>query len=67
MDLTSNDLFYLIRKKIIDKIGKDKKPSLPSISITKRIEFLKSQKKEENLEKYFKGIILNAPNISNFI
>ena len=67
MDLTSNDLFCLIKKKIMDKIDKDKKPSLPSISITKRIEFLKSQKKEENIEKYFKGVILNISNISNFI
>ena len=65
MDLTSNDLFYLIKKKIIDKIDKDKKPSLPSI--TKRIELLKNNKKEESTQIYFKGIILNASNISNFI
>ena len=58
MDLTSNDLYYLIKKKIKDKIDKNKKPSLPSISIIKRKELLKQEKKEENFEKYFKGIIL---------
>ena len=67
MDLTSNDLYYLIKKKIKDKINKNKKPALPSISIVKRLEFLRQQKKEENYEKYFKGIILNESNISNFI
>ena len=67
MDLTSNDLYYLIKKKIKDKIDKNKKPTLPSISIAKRLELLRLQKKEENYEKYFKGIILNESNISNFI
>ena len=74
MDLTSNDIYYLINKKIKDKISKNKKskPSLPSISLAKRIELLKQQKKEEqeqneDYEKYFKGIILNESNITNFI
>ena len=67
MDLTSNDLYYTIKKKINEKKDKNKKPVLPSISITKRLEMLKQQKKEESIEKYFKGIILNESNIANFI
>ena len=73
MDITSNDIYYLISKKIKDKIiqNKKSKPNLPSISLAKRIELLRQQKKEEeqneDYEKYFKGIILNESNITNFI
>ena len=66
MDLTSNDLYFSIKKIIKEKKSKNKKPILPSISITKRLEMLKQQNKEENIEQYFKGIILNVSNIANF-
>ena len=66
MDLTSNDLYFSIKKKINEKKSKNKKPILPSISIAKRLEMLKQQNKEESIEQYFKGIILNVSNIANF-
>ena len=66
MELTSNDLYFLIKKKIMEK-KKNLKPVLPSISITKRFEILKRIKKEENIEKYFIGVILNESNISNLL
>ena len=70
MDLTSNDIYYLIKKKIKEKNDKNKKQTLPSISLTKRAELLKQLRKEENNEdyqEYFKGIILNKSNIINFL
>jgi len=68
MDLTTNDLFLLVKKKILDKMNENKKPILPSISIKAKQELLKQQKKEENYENYSQKIImLNESNISNFI
>ena len=67
MDLTTSDIFILIKKKIKEKKSKTVKTTLPSISIVKRLELLKQQNKEENIEKYFKGLILNESNIANFI
>ena len=67
MDLTSNELFMSIKKKIIDKEIKNQTNLLPSISLRKKIALMKKKEKEENYEKYFKGIILNESNISNFI
>lgn len=67
MDLTSNELFMSIKKKIIDKEIKNKTNLLPSISIRKKLAIMKKKEKEENYEQYFKGIILNESNISNFI
>ena len=68
MDLTTNDLFLLIKKKAMNKMNEDKKPVLPSISLKIKQDILKQEKKEENCEDYFKKIImLNESNISNFI
>ena len=67
MDITTNDIFSLIKKKIKDKQNKNLKPTLPSISIVKRFEFLKQKNNEENYVEYFKGLILNESNIYNFI
>ena len=69
MDLTTNDLFLLVKKKALYKLNENKKPLLPSISLKVKQDLLKQQKKEEeNYENYFnKIILLNESNISNFV
>ena len=67
MDLTSNELFMSIKKKLTDKEIKNKTNLLPSITIRKKLALMQKKEKEENYEKFFKGIILNEFNISNFI
>ena len=68
MDLTTNELFLLVKKKALYKMNEDKKPILPSITLKIKQDLLNQQKKEENYENYSKKIIiLNESNISNFI
>ena len=67
MDLTTNELYKHINKKIKNIILSRPKPHLPSISIKSRLEQNIKTIEDENIEKYFIMIILNESNISNFI
>ena len=67
MDLTTNELYKHINKKIKNIILSRPKPHLPSISIKSRLEQSIKTIEDENIEKYFTMIILNESNISNFI
>ena len=68
MNLTTNDLFLLVKKQVLYNLNENKNPILPSISIKTRQDLLKEQKKEENYENYSKKIIMiNESNIYNFI
>jgi len=69
MDLTTNELYKHIKRKANNNLNKNIKPELPSILIkTRPIEIPDTKKEEEeNIENYFKIIILNEANISNII
>ena len=69
MDLTTNELYKHIKRKAKNNLNKNIKPELPSILIkTRPIEIPDTKKEEEeNIENYFKIIILNEANISNII
>ena len=67
MDLTTNELYKRIKNIEENKIIKNSKPIIPSISIKSRFEKKPKDKVDDNIEKYFIMIILNESNISNFI
>ena len=67
MDLTSNELYRQINKKIKNIMLSKPKPHLPSISIKPHLNKNHIISEEENIEKYFIIIILNESNLSNFI
>ena len=66
MDLTTNDLFLLIKKKINDKLNKNIKNFLPSILVRKNQKF-KLQEKEENYDNYYIGMMISESNVANFL
>ena len=67
MDLTTNELYRYINKKIKSIMLSKPKPHLPSISIKPHLNKNHIISEEENIEKYFIIIILNESNLSNFI
>ena len=67
MDLTTNDLYMLIKKKSKLNSINNIKPNLPTITIKSHSHKVPRINNEENIDKFFIMIILNESNISNFI